>query len=39
MEKKNVDCEHLGFGYIKTDKRYVSHHKVGKWDEVSMVDD
>ena len=33
MDKKNIDWENLGFGYIKTDKRYVSQYKNGAWDE------
>ena len=24
MEKKNIDWSNIGFGYMKTDKRYVS---------------
>ena len=39
MEKKNIDWENLGFGYIQTDKRYVSNYKDGKWDEGALVDD
>ena len=27
MEKKNIDWANLGFGYIQTDKRYVSNYK------------
>lgn len=27
MEKKDIDWSNLGFGYIKTDKRYVSNLK------------
>ena len=34
MEKKNIDWGNLGFGYVKTDYRYVSNYKDGKWDEV-----
>lgn len=30
---KNIDWSNLGFGYIKTDYRYVSNYKDGKWDE------
>ena len=33
MEKKNIDWSNIGFGYIKTDKRFVSNYKDGKWDE------
>ena len=39
MEKKNIDWSNLGFGYIKTDKRYVSNFKEGKWDEGAIIDD
>ena len=39
MEKKNIDWENLGFGYIKTDKRYVSNYKNGAWDEGALIDD
>ena len=39
MEKKNIDWENLGFGYIQTDKRYVSNYKDGKWDEGALTDD
>lgn len=39
MEKKNIDWENLGFGYIKTDKRYVSEYKDGKWDDGILTDD
>lgn len=31
--KKNIDWNNLGFGYIKTDYRFVSNFKDGKWDE------
>ena len=31
--KKNIDWKNLGFGYIKTDYRFVSNYKDGKWDE------
>ena len=33
MEKKNIDWGSLGFGYIKTDYRFVSNYKNGEWDE------
>lgn len=39
MEKKNIDWSNLGFGYIKTDKRYVSLYKNGKWDDGTMSED
>ena len=31
--KKDIDWSSLGFGYVKTDYRYVSNFKDGKWDE------
>ncbi|MBQ7573433.1 MAG: branched-chain amino acid aminotransferase [Clostridia bacterium] len=39
MEKQNIDWQNLGFGYIKTDKRFVSTYKDGKWDEGALIDD
>ena len=39
MEKKNIDWGNLGFGYVKTDYRYVSNYKDGKWDEGAMTTD
>ncbi len=39
MDKKNIDWENLGFGYIKTDKRYVSQYKNGAWDEGVLTED
>ena len=39
MEKKNIDWENLGFGYIKTDYRYVSDYKNGAWDEGGLTED
>ena len=39
MEKKNIDWENLGFGYIKTDYRYVSDYKNGAWDEGRLTED
>lgn len=39
MEKKNIDWSSLGFGYMPTDKRFVSMYKDGKWDEGVLVDD
>lgn len=37
MEKKNIDWSNLGFGYIATDKRYVSNYKDGAWDEGTLT--
>lgn len=33
MAKKDIDWGNIGFGYMKTDKRFVSNYKDGKWDE------
>ena len=37
--KKNIDWKNLGFGYIKTDYRFVSNYKDGKWDEGELSTD
>ena len=39
MEKKNIDWANLGFGYVKTDYRYVSNFKNGAWDEGVLTAD
>ncbi|MBQ9443055.1 MAG: branched-chain amino acid aminotransferase [Lachnospiraceae bacterium] len=39
MAKKDIDWSNLGFGYIRTDKRYVSDFKNGSWDEGRITDD
>ncbi len=39
MDKKNIDWSNIGFGYIKTDKRYVSNYSNGKWDDGQIIDD
>ena len=39
VEKKNIDWSSLGFGYIKTDKRFVANYKDGAWDEGVLTDD
>lgn len=39
MEKKNLDWANIGFGYRKTDKRYVANFKDGKWDNGALIDD
>ena len=36
---KNIDWGKLGFAYMKTDYRYVSYFKDGKWDEGKLVTD
>ena len=37
MAKKDIDWNNLGFGYVKTDKRYVSNFKNGAWDEAAHL--
>ena len=37
--KKNIDWTSLGFGYIKTDYRYVSNYINGAWDEGKITED
>ena len=37
--EKNIDWANLGFGYMKTDYRYVSNFKDGKWDEGVLTTD
>lgn len=39
MEKKNIDWANLGFGYVQTDKRYVSNYKDGAWDAGALIED
>ncbi len=39
MSNKNIDWSNLGFGYIQTDKRYVSNFKDGAWDEGGLTED
>ena len=39
MEKKNLDWANIGFGYIDTDKRYVSNFKNGAWDDGVLTED
>jgi len=40
MSKKvNLDWKNLGFQYMKTDFRYISRWKDGKWDEGKLVED
>lgn len=39
MEKKNIDWSSLGFGYIKTDKRFVANYKDGAWDNGTFTED
>lgn len=35
----DIDWGKLGFGYIKTDYRYISRWKDGKWDEGELIED
>lgn len=39
MQKANIDWANIGFGYIPTDKRYVSNFKNGAWDEGILTSD
>lgn len=39
MEKKKLDWANIGFGYIETDKRYVSYYKNGAWDHGHLTED
>ncbi len=39
MSNKDIDWDGLGFGYIKTDKRYVSYYKDDAWDEGALISD
>ena len=39
MSAKNIDWSNLGFGYMKTDWRYVANYKDGKWDEGTLSDE
>lgn len=36
---KNIDWANLGFGYMKTDYRFVANYKDGKWDEGAITTD
>ena len=39
MSNKQLDWANLGFGYIQTDKRYVSNFKDGAWEEGGLTED
>jgi branched-chain amino acid aminotransferase len=39
VSKKDIDWSNLGFGYIKTDYRYVSNFKDGAWDDGAIITD
>lgn len=36
---KDMDWANIGFGYMQTDKRYVSNYKDGTWDNGVLTDD
>ncbi len=36
---KNIDWQHLGFSYIKTDYRYIAYWKDGKWSKGELTQD
>ena len=38
MDPKTIDWSSLGFGYVKTDMRYVSNYTNGAWDEGGLTD-
>ena len=38
MEKKNIDWSNLGFGYHKTELRFVANYADGAWDEGGLTD-
>lgn len=39
MEKKNLDWENLGFGYMTADYRYVANFKNGVWEKGGLTTD
>lgn len=39
QQELNIDWENLGFNYIKTDYRFVSYWKDGKWDDGELITD
>ena len=39
MSNKQLDWANLGFGYVQTDKRYVSNFKNGEWGEGFLTED
>ncbi len=39
IKKADLNWSSLGFDYVKTDKRFVSKWKDGKWDEGALVED
>lgn len=39
MGKKNIDWANIGFGYMETEKRFVSNYKNGAWDDGTLTND
>lgn len=39
MSQESINWETLGFDYIKTDKRYISHWRDGAWDNGALTED
>ncbi len=39
VNKKDIDWSSLGFSYMKTDYRFISNYKDGKWDEGELSTD
>lgn len=39
VDTQGIDWQNLGFSYIKTDLRYVSHWKDGAWDGGTLTED
>ena len=39
MAKKDIDWSNLGFGYVKTDKRFVANYMIGALDTAVITDD
>ncbi len=39
MAKQNIDWSNIGFGYIKTDERFVFNYTDGKWDDGVLTTD
>ena len=39
MSKKDINWGELGFGYVKTDYRFVANFKDGKWDDGALITD
>ncbi|GLX13916.1 branched-chain-amino-acid aminotransferase [Pseudomonas straminea] len=39
MAYENIEWDKLGFDYIKTDQRYLSHWRNGDWDQGTLTED